>query len=128
MFEPGIATYEFWLRLGIVLLGVHFLLSDVLRLGGLSLVLVVLEILVAVGLVVLFARLFGLGEKLTALLAVGSSVCGGSAIIATRGAIDADDEDTSFAIAAILALGAFGLFAYPAIGALLGMSDHTFGV
>jgi uncharacterized membrane protein YadS len=77
---------------------------------------------------VLFARIFGLGEKLTALLAIGSSICGVSAIIASKGAIDASDEDASFAIAAILALGAVGLFAYPAIGHSLGMGDHAFGL
>ena len=42
--RPGVATYEFWLKLGIVLLGVRFLLGDVARLGGASLVLVVLEL------------------------------------------------------------------------------------
>src|SRR5262245_35448683 len=29
--EPGIDTYEFWLKTGIVLLGVRFLLGDVMR-------------------------------------------------------------------------------------------------
>jgi uncharacterized integral membrane protein (TIGR00698 family) len=128
VFEPGIATYEFWLKLGIVLLGVRFLLADLARLGGVSLSLVILEIVIAIGIMVGFSRLFGLGSKLTALLAVGSSVCGVSAIIATKGAIEASDEDASFAIAAILALGAVGLFFYPAIGRLAGMSDHAFGL
>lgn len=128
IFDPGIATYEFWLKLGIVLLGTRFLLIDVLKLGGLSLALVVLELIVAITIMVIFSRIFGLGPKLTALLAVGSSICGVSAIIATQGAIDADDEDASFAIAAILALGAFGLFAYPLIGHALHLSDHAFGV
>ena len=128
VFEPGIATYEFWLKLGIVFLGVRFLLADVLKLGGVSLGLVLLEIVVAIAIMVLFARIFGLGEKLTALLAIGSSICGVSAIIASKGAIDASDEDASFAIAAILALGAVGLFAYPLIGHALGLSDHAFGL
>ena len=76
----------------------------------------------------LLGRWFKLKPKLTSLLAVGSSICGVSAIIATKGAIEADDDDAAFAIAAILALGAFGLFAYPAIGHFLHMSDHAFGV
>src|SRR5256885_9011685 len=71
---------------------------------------------------------FALRPKLTSLLAVGSSVCGVSAIIATQGAIEADDEDASFAIAAILALGAIALFTFPLIGHALGMSDHAFGL
>ncbi len=128
IFNPGIATYEFWLKLGIVLLGVRFLLGDVLKLGGLSLALVIIELAVAIGIMVLFSRMFGLGPKLTGLLAIGSSICGVSAIIAAKGAIDADDQDSSFAIAAILALGAFGLFAYPAIGHFLHMSDKAFGL
>src|SRR5437868_11831405 len=44
IFRAGVATYEFWLKLGIVLLGVRFLLGDVVRLGGISLVAVFLEL------------------------------------------------------------------------------------
>ncbi|MBO3749949.1 putative sulfate exporter family transporter [Streptosporangiaceae bacterium NEAU-GS5] len=128
VFAPGVATYEFWLKLGIVLLGARFLLGDVAKLGGVSLALVAIELVAAIGIVVLIGRWFGLGPKLISLLAIGSSICGVSAIIAGKGAIDADDEDASFAIAAILALGAFGLFAYPAIGHLLGMTAHEFGL
>jgi uncharacterized integral membrane protein (TIGR00698 family) len=65
---------------------------------------------------------------LTTLLAVGSAVCGVSAIIATQGAIDADEEDSSFAIAAILALGALSLFTFPLIGHALHLSDHAYGL
>src|SRR6202012_3715783 len=71
---------------------------------------------------------FGPPPKLTSLLAIGSSICGVSAIIAAKGAIEAEDEDASYAMAAILALGAFSLFAFPAIGHALGMSDHAFGL
>src|SRR6516164_1442272 len=105
IFQPGVATYEFWLKAGIVLLGSRFLLGDVVKLGGLSLTLVLLELAVAFFLMTLLGRWFKLKPKLTSLLAVGSAVCGVSAIIATKGAIDADDEDSSYAIAAILALG-----------------------
>ena len=40
IFQAGVATYEFWLKAGIVLLGSRFLLGDVLHLGGISLLLV----------------------------------------------------------------------------------------
>ena len=128
VFRPGVATYEFWLKAGIVLLGARFLLGDVLKLGGVSLALVALELGVAIAVVTALGRAFGLKPKLTSLLAMGSSICGVSAIIAGQGAIEADDDDATFAIAAILALGAFGLFAYPAVGRLLGMSDQAFGL
>jgi uncharacterized integral membrane protein (TIGR00698 family) len=128
LFRPGVATYEFFLKAGIVLLGARFLLGDVLKLGGVSLGLVVLELAVAFTLMTFLGRWFGLKPKLTSLLAVGSAVCGVSAIIATKGAIDADDEDSSYAIAAILALGALALFTFPLIGHWLHLSDRAYGL
>src|SRR5437016_3619479 len=128
VFKPGVATYDFWLKAGIVLLGARFLLGDVLQLGRISLALVGIELVVAIAIMTVIGRWFRLKPKLTSLLAIGSSICGVSAIIAAKGAIEADDDDATFAIAAILALGAFGLFAYPAIGHLLHMSDRAFGL
>jgi uncharacterized integral membrane protein (TIGR00698 family) len=128
VFKPGIASYEFWLKTGIVLLGARFLLADVLKLGAVSLTLVLIELILSIGFMTLLGRIFGLSPKLTSLLAVGSSICGVSAIIATKGAIEADDEDSSFAIAAILALGALALFTFPPIGHWLGMSDRVYGL
>src|SRR5258705_12626371 len=116
IFRTGVATYEFWLKAGIVLLGARFLLGDILKLGGVSLVLVAIEIVGSLAFMTFLGRLFKLKPKLTTLLAVGSAVCGVSAIIATKGAIEADDEDSSFSIAAILALGALALFTFPVIG------------
>jgi uncharacterized integral membrane protein (TIGR00698 family) len=128
IFRPGIATYEFFLKLGIVLLGVRFLLGDVLKLGGISLVAAMVEIAMSIVLMTWLGNYFKLAPKLTSLLAVGSSICGVSAIIAAKGAIDAKDEDAGFAIAAVLALGAIGLFAFPVIGHVLGLSDHAYGL
>src|ERR1700755_2633601 len=47
IFRSGVATYEFWLKLGIVLLGARFLMGDILKLGGLALALVFFEIILA---------------------------------------------------------------------------------
>src|SRR5580698_7742459 len=128
VFRAGIDTYEFWLKAGIVLLGSRFLLGDILKLGGISLLLVFVEIGGALLLMTSLGRAFGLRPKLINLLAIGSAVCGVSAIIAAKGAIDADDEDSSFAIAAILALGAISLVAFPLIGHTLHLSDHGYGL
>jgi uncharacterized integral membrane protein (TIGR00698 family) len=128
LFRAGVATYEFWLKVGIVLLGARFLVGDVLRLGGISLVLVFIEIALSLTFMTLLGRAFGLRPKLITLLAVGSSICGVSAIIATQGAIDADEEDSSYAIAAILALGAISLFLFPLIGHSLHLTDRGYGL
>src|SRR6202035_4863437 len=117
IFRAGVATYEFWLKVGIVLLGARFLLGDVLKLGGVSLALVAIEITSAIAFMTLLGRIFHLKPKLTTLLAVGSAVCGVSAIIATQGAIDA-----------ILALGALPLFTFPLIAHARHLSDHAYGL
>ncbi len=128
IFRPGIATYELWLKLGIVLIGAKFLFADMLHLGGLSLLLVFIELALSLTVMTLLGRIFRLPPKLTSLLAIGSSICGVTAIMAAQGAIDPDEEDTSTAIAAILTLGAIALFAFPAIGHALHMGQQTFGI
>jgi uncharacterized integral membrane protein (TIGR00698 family) len=128
IFRPGVATYEFWLKAGIILLGARFILGDILKLGGISLILVFIALSLSITFMTWLGRAFNLNPKLTTLLAVGSSICGVSAIIATQGAIDADEEDSSTAIAAILALGALSLFTFPLIGHALHMSDHAYGL
>lgn len=128
LFRPGVGTYEFWLKTGIVLLGARFVLGDLAKLGGFSLGLILIDMAVATTVILLVGKAFGLGGKLSSLLAIGTSICGVSAIIAGRGSIDADDEDSGYAIAAILALGAVALFAFPAIGHALNLTDTEFGL
>ena len=128
VFRPGVATYELWLKLGIVLVGARFLLQDVLHIGSLSLLLVAIELILSLSMMTLLGRIFRLPPKLTSLLAIGSSICGVTAIMAAQGAIDPDEEETSTAIAAILALGAIALVTFPAIGHLLHMGQQAYGM
>src|SRR6266436_9383981 len=58
IFRPGDETYEFWLKVGIVLLGVRFLLGDVVKLGSVSLVCVALELAVAIVIMTALGRAF----------------------------------------------------------------------
>jgi uncharacterized membrane protein YadS len=111
VFQAGVATYEFWLKAGIVLLGSRFLLGDILHLGGISLLLVAVALTLSLTFMHILGRCFKLKPKLTSLLAVGSSICGVSAIIA-----------------AILALGAISLFTFPLIGHSLHLSDKAYGL
>jgi uncharacterized integral membrane protein (TIGR00698 family) len=128
IFRPGVQTYEFWLKIGIVALGSRFVLGDVLKLGSTSLLQILVDMVVAGVIIIAAARLFGLSGKLGSLLAIGTSICGVSAIIASKGAIRARNSEASYAIAAILALGAVALFTLPPLGHLIGLSDHEFGL
>jgi len=128
IFQPGIATYELWLKLGIVLIGARFLMQDLFHIGGLTLGLVAIELVLSLSVMTLLGRIFKLPPKLTSLLSIGSSVCGVTAIMATQGAIDSSEEDTSTAMAAILTLGAIALFTFPTIGHMLHMSEQSYGI
>jgi uncharacterized integral membrane protein (TIGR00698 family) len=128
IFRAGVQTYEFWLKLGIVALGVRFVLGDVVKLGGISLVQILLDMTVAGAIILAAARFFGLSGKLGSLLAIGTSICGVSAIVAAKGAIRARNSDVGYAIAAILALGAVALFTLPPLGHAIGLTDHEFGL
>ncbi len=128
IFRPGVATYELWLKLGIVLVGARFLLQDVAQIGGMSMLLVVVELILSLTVMTLLGRIFDLPPKLTSLLAIGSSICGVTAIMAAQGAIEPDEEDTATAIAAILTLGALALFTFPAIGHALHMGQQSYGI
>ncbi|MGO9031148.1 YeiH family protein [Mycobacterium sp.] len=128
VFRPGVQTYEFWLKVGIVALGVRFVLGDIVRLGGISLVQILVDMVVAGAIILAAAHLFGLSGKLGSLLAIGTSICGVSAIVAAKGAIRARNSDVGYAIAAILALGAVALFTLPLLGHGIGLTDHEFGL
>jgi len=128
IFRPGIATYELWLKLGIVLVAAKFVFADVLHIGGMSLVLVAIELTMSLTVMTILGKIFRLPPKLTSLLAIGSSICGVTAIMAAQPAIESDEQDTTTAIAAILALGALALFTFPLIGHFLHMGQQPYGI
>jgi uncharacterized membrane protein YadS len=90
---------------------VRFVLGDVVKLGGISLVQILVDMTLAGAIILAAAHFFGLSGKLGSLLAIGTSICGVSAIVAAKGAIRARNSDVGYAIAAILALGAAGKIA-----------------
>lgn len=127
VFIPGVRTYELWLKTGIVFMGSSLALQNVAKIGGPGIFLVVVEILVSIVVGHYLAKWFKLKEKLGSLIGVGVGICGVSAIIGASGAIDADEDDQSYAIATILLFGAVMVFLLPILGHVLGLSDKFFG-
>lgn len=129
IFRPGIKfAIKKILPLGIILLGARLHFLDILRVGFAGLMLSLVEIVVALGLLFLFARIFRLPPKLAALLGIGTAICGGTAIVAAAPVIEAEDEDVVFSIATVTLLGLMAMFLLPVIGALAGLSPKAFGV
>jgi uncharacterized integral membrane protein (TIGR00698 family) len=127
-FAPGVGTYARWLEVGIVLMGVRVSLDALLDAGPTLLVAVVAVVGFTLAVAELLARGFDLQRRLGSLVAAGASVCGVSAVVAVAGAIRADEEHVAYATSTILIFDALTLFAYPALGRLLGLPDRVFGI
>ena len=116
------------LRAGIVLLGAR-LSMDQVRAVGLDAALVIVPCVVIGAIAAwMIARRLGLPPSLCALLAVGTAVCGNSAIAACAPLIRTNEDEVATAIATVTIYGSFALVAFPLIGAALGLSSHEFGL
>ena len=70
-------------------------------------------------------------SKISTLVGVGSSICGGSAIAATAPVIDADDEEVAQAISVIFFFNVLAAILFPIFGQMIGFdttSGEAFGV
>jgi uncharacterized integral membrane protein (TIGR00698 family) len=122
--KPGLTfAVKKLLRLGIILLGIRLSLFDVARLGGNGLPIVLLCIIGAILITGQMGRWLHLSPRLATLIAVGTSICGVSAIVATAGAIDADDEEVAYAVATITLFGLLATFFYPYLAHALFAED-----
>jgi uncharacterized integral membrane protein (TIGR00698 family) len=103
------------LRLGVVLLGIRLTLFDVLKLGAQGVPIVVLCVLGALFITNRINKRLELPKRLGTLISVGTSICGVSAILATGPAINADEEESAYAVAVITIFGLVATIAYPYI-------------
>ncbi|MDP6508703.1 MAG: putative sulfate exporter family transporter [Chloroflexota bacterium] len=101
------------LRLGIILLGIRLGLGEALKVGALAVPLIVLCIVVAGLITYWLGKRLALPRRMTVLIAVGTSICGATAIMATAPAIGAEDEETAYAVANITVFGIVAMLLYP---------------
>jgi uncharacterized integral membrane protein (TIGR00698 family) len=128
-FVPGI-TFAAGpvLRAGIVLLGARLSLGEIARIGGPALGTIVVTMAASLALVLLLARLIKVEHRLAMLLAVGSAICGNTAIVATAPVIGARPREVAYAVATITLFGTLAVLVYPAIGHLVGLPQGSFGL
>lgn len=124
VYESGLRVCLRWvLRGGIVLLGLRLSLWELGHIGLTGLPVIVTCIVSALILVSLINRALGLPRRLGSLIAVGTSICGVSAVVATAPVIDADEEEVSYAVACVTLFGMMALFSYPFVAHWLFVGD-----
>ena len=127
--DPGLRfAAQRVLRLGIVLLGARLSLAEIARIGLPATGLIFVTMAVSFAVVLAAARVLRVEGRLTLLIAVGSAVCGNTAIVAAAPVIGARARDVAYAIATITLFGTIAVFLYPAIGRVAGIEEHAFGL
>ena len=115
------------LGVAIVGMGGGMNLVQVLKAGADGLVLTVVGISAGLALGVGLGRLFGVSRDARWLIAVGTSICGGSAIAAVTPILKAKPHDVALSVATVFILNAVALLIFPPLGHWLGLDQHVFG-
>ena len=130
--QPGINyVSKKILQYAVILLGFGLNLTVVLQTGVQSLPIIISTI--ATSLVIAWAmhHWMGMPTKISTLVGVGSSICGGSAIAATAPVIKADDEEVAQSISVIFFFNMVAALVFPTLGMLVGFSTgsgEAFGI
>lgn len=119
------------LQWAVILLGFGLNLNVVLQTGKQSLPIILCTITTSLVIAWVLHKIMHIPGKISTLVGVGSSICGGSAIAATAPVIDADDEEVAQAISVIFFFNVIAAVLFPALGHLLGFSTtsgEAFGI
>jgi uncharacterized integral membrane protein (TIGR00698 family) len=116
------------LRLGIVLLGTRLNFAVLIHAGlqvvGFDLLMIVLGI----GLITFILRRTGFEPTLAVLAAVGSSICGASAIAAAAPAVRASKENSALAIVVCTLIGTVATFLLIPLQGVAGLAPEKYGI
>jgi uncharacterized integral membrane protein (TIGR00698 family) len=121
-------TSKYILQLAVILLGFEMNMASVLKVGQQSLLILAATLSSAFLAAYWLGKSLNINHKVATLIGVGTAICGGSAIAAAAPAIDADEQEISYAISTIFLFNIAAVFLFPALGHLLHLSDTGFGM
>ena len=113
-FEPGVQLVaQRVLRVGIALVGLRLTLAGMAAVGPVALTVAVGCLVTALATAMLVGRLLGLPRAFVQLLALGTAVCGCTAVAAAAPVLRARAADTGVALTCVVLLGSTGMLLYP---------------
>lgn len=104
-----------WLKFAVVLIGLRLSLGELVATGTTALPMAAGVIVVGLVVALLLGRLLGVPGRLTALLGVGTAICGASAIAAAAPGLRAKPEEIAYAVACVALFGLAATLVYPAL-------------
>ena len=128
-FKGGIAfTSKKILQYAVILLGFGLNLATVGQVGMTALPIILSTITTSLLVAWVMHKVLRVPTKISTLVGVGSSICGGSAIAATAPVIDANDEEIAQSISVIFLFNIIAALIFPTLGAALGLTNEGFGL
>ncbi|KAL0207799.1 hypothetical protein P9112_012427 [Eukaryota sp. TZLM1-RC] len=119
-FTKGVKfSIKILLKLGIILMGFRLDLLNVLRLGAWSLPIIVSCIVFAFSTTLLVTFKLKESYRLGTLTAIGTAICGATAIVSTAPSISASEDEVAYAVGNITIFGSVSMFLYPYFSRLL---------
>ena len=106
-------TQKYILKLGIIFLGIRLSFGEFLKFGTVAIPLIITCILSVLVLIKLLIKKVPISSKMSYLIAIGTSVCGATAIVATAPIIEAKKTEVAYAIANITLFGVLAMLVYP---------------
>jgi len=106
-------TQKYILKLGIIFLGIRLSFGELLKFGTIAIPLIIVCILSVLILIKLLIRKVPISSRMSYLIAIGTSVCGATAIVATAPVINAKKTEVAYAIANITLFGVIAMLVYP---------------
>ena len=131
-FETGIKfTSKKILQWAVILLGFGLNLNVIFKTGLQSLPIILCTITASLVIAFIIHKLLNIPSKISTLIGIGSSICGGSAIAATAPIINAHDEEIAQSISVIFFYNVLAAILFPILGKLIGFdttSAEAFGI
>ncbi len=106
-------TQQYILKLGIIFLGIRLSFEDFLKFGYIAIPLIVVCIFAVLIIIKLLIKKVPISSKMSYLIAIGTCVCGATAIVATAPVINAKKTEVAYAIANITLFGVIAMLVYP---------------
>lgn len=116
------------LQYAVIILGFSLNLNTILSVGGKSLPVIVSTIATSLIVAFIMMKVLKMDGKVSTLIGVGSSICGGSAIAATAPVIDADDREVAQSISVIFLFNVLAALIFPTFGHAIGLGSEGFAI
>ena len=116
------------LQWAVIILGFSLNINTILSVGGISLPVIGATIATSLIVAFLMMKLLKMDGKVSTLIGVGSSICGGSAIAATAPVIDADDKEIAQSISVIFLFNVLAALIFPTFGRAIGLGSEGFAI